>query len=70
MEKRRLNIILRVKDQEHVVIIQRDTGETTVVGAIRAALRKMAREIPANVNLGSDEIGAWELERKVTEEKQ
>jgi len=47
MDERRLNIILRIKDQEHIAVIQRDTGETTAVGAIRAALRRMAREIKA-----------------------
>ena len=48
MEKdRRLNIVLRPKDQGHIAAIQRDTGETTAVGAIRAALLKMAREADA-----------------------
>lgn len=43
MDERRLNIVLRPRDQEHMAICRLDTGETTAIGAIRAALREMAR---------------------------
>ena len=45
MKKRRLNIELTARDQEHMMAVQRRTGETTAVGAIRAALREAAEKM-------------------------
>jgi DNA-binding MarR family transcriptional regulator len=43
--KRRITIELTEKDQEHIKAIQRETGDTTIIAAIRVALRVLARDI-------------------------
>ena len=45
MPKVTTTIELTDKDREHIKTIQKETGEPTIIGVIRIALRDMAREI-------------------------
>ena len=48
-EKRRITIELTPKDQEHIETIQRETGDTTTIAAIRVALRVLSRDIDSSI---------------------
>lgn len=44
-DKQRTTIVLTDKDHQNIAIIQRETGEPTIAGVIRMALRILARDI-------------------------
>jgi len=45
MTKVTTTIELTERDREHIKTIQRETGETTLIGVIRMSLRKLAKEM-------------------------
>lgn len=53
-ERRRITIELTPQDEARVKLIQEDTGDPTIVGAIRWALRYLANDL--NQTISPDKV--------------